>query len=112
MAPIGCAGHAGAPEHGAGGDRLAAQFDASGIDPGDATPGADLDPEPFERVPGCPLQASPDTLEQGVAAFDEDDPGVGRIDVAEVLPQRLPRNLGQRAGQLDPGRAATDDRQR
>ena len=34
------------------------------------------------------------------------------MDAAEVLAQRLPRDLGERAGQLDAGRPAADDDER
>ena len=36
---------------------------------------------------------------------------VGRIDVAEVVREAVPGDLGQRAGQLDAGRPAADDRE-
>ena len=47
--------------------------------------------------------------EDAVGCFDEQHVGVGRIDVAEFVAQRVARDLGQRAGQLDAGGAAADD---
>ena len=46
------------------------------------------------------------------AAFDEHDARRLGADVPEVLPQRLARDLGERAGQLDAGRSAADDHER
>ena len=43
------------------------------------------------------------------AALEQQDARRLGPDVAEVLPQRLPRDLGERAGELDAGRAAADD---
>ena len=34
------------------------------------------------------------------------------MDAAEVLAQRLPRDLGERAGELDAGRPGADDHER
>ena len=44
-----------------------------------------------------------------VERLDEEDPGVRRVDRAEVAPQRVAGDLAQRAGQLDAGRAAADE---
>jgi hypothetical protein len=42
-------------------------------------------------------------LQDRVAALDQHDPGLRRVDVAEVLDERPPRDLGQGAGDLDAG---------
>ena len=47
-----------------------------------------------------------------IERLDQDDPGVGRVDRAEVAPQGVFRDLAERAGELDPGRAAADDDER
>ena len=44
--------------------------------------------------------------------LDEDDPGVGRVDRAEVAPQRVAGDFADRPGHLDPGRPAADDDER
>ena len=41
--------------------------------------------------------------------FDQAYPRARRIDVAELVLQRVPGDLGQGAGQLDPGRTAAND---
>ena len=58
-------------------------------------------------------QRARETCAQDVrAAFEQHDARRLRADAAEVLPQRLPRDLGERAGQLDAGRPAADDDER
>ena len=44
--------------------------------------------------------------------LDEDDLGVGRVDRPEIAPERVARDLAQRARQLDTGRPAADDHER
>ena len=44
--------------------------------------------------------------------LDQEDPRVLRADRAEVAPQRVVRDLAERAGELDAGRAAADDDER
>ena len=47
-----------------------------------------------------------------VHRLDEDDPGVGRVDRPEIAPERVARDLAERARQLDAGRAAADEHER
>src|SRR6185503_17522666 len=47
-----------------------------------------------------------------IGAFYQYHARPGRIDAAELALQRVPRDLRQRAGQLDAGRAAADDDER
>src|SRR5258706_8920524 len=44
--------------------------------------------------------------------LDQEDPGIGRVDRPEVAAERVVRDLAQRAGELDAGRAAADDDER
>ena len=46
------------------------------------------------------------------APLDQDHPRRGRVDVAEIARQGLPRHLGQRPGKLDARRARPDDHER
>ena len=45
-------------------------------------------------------------------AFDQDNAGFARLDVPELSRQGHARDLGQRSGHLDSGRAAPDDHER
>ena len=44
--------------------------------------------------------------------LDQDDPGLARADRPEVALERVVRDLAERPGQLDAGRAAADDDER
>jgi hypothetical protein len=50
--------------------------------------------------------------EDGGAGLDQHDPCAGGIDGAEFVAQRSARDLGQRAGQFDACRPATDEDER
>ena len=41
--------------------------------------------------------------------FDQHDARLARVDAAKIVGQRFTREFGDRAGELDPGRAAADD---
>jgi hypothetical protein len=43
------------------------------------------------------------------AGLEQIDPGLGRVDGVEVLGEAMAGDLGERPGELDAGRAATDD---
>ena len=58
------------------------------------------------------LQRRGERAENLRRAFEDENARRLGPDVAEILTQGLPRNLGQRAGQLDAGCAAADDDER
>ena len=49
-----------------------------------------------------------ETREDRRPAFEQEDPRRARIEMPEVACERLPRDLGERAGHLDAGRPAAD----
>ena len=77
-------------------------------------PGSSSGPRPrAARAGGCADRSTRRVGRQDpVHRLDEDDPGVGRVDRAEVAPERVVGDLAERARQLDPGRAAADDHER
>ena len=74
--------------------------------------GAHLDAEPLEIAARRVAQRLRKRRQHGAARLDQQDARRRGIDVAEVARQRLPRDLRERAGQLDAGRAAADDDER
>ena len=71
---------------------------------------------PRPHVDAKPRQIGARGLAQGLreraqhrrARLDQDDARRAGIEVPEIARERLPRNLGERAGHLDAGRAAAD----
>ena len=87
--------------------------DAVGVDAGDDDAGAHLDAEPLERL-AAPRRAaaretSPSTCGLPSSRTMRADSGRMR---RKSCTQRLPRDLRQRAGELDAGRSAADDDER
>ena len=97
------------PENGLCGDPLASDSDAVGVDGRHGSAGPDLHAKLLER-PAC---RHPQRLrkcrEQIRSAFEQQDAGGRRLNAPEIIPQRLSRDLGQRARQFDAGRASSDD---
>ena len=100
---------AGRPQDGAGEDPLVSERDAGGVDAGDARPGPDVHPQALELSPGLLGEVVGVGREHARHALDQDDARVARVDVLELPGQGLTRDLGERAGELDAGRAAADD---
>ena len=100
---------AGRPQDGAGEDPLVPERDAGGVDAGDARPGPDVHPQALELSPGLLGEVVGVGREHARHALDQDDARVARVDVLELPGQGLTRDLGERAGDLDAGRAAADD---
>src|SRR5204862_1139390 len=98
-------GHAGGPQGGAGGEALGPDEDALGVDPGHAGFDADLDAEVLKMPCRLFTERGREAREDAVAALEQDDARGGRVDRAEVLRERVLRDLGEGAGQLDAGRA-------
>ena len=86
--------------------------DALGVDPRHLHPGPDRHAQLFELLAGRLGKLFGVSAQHARAGLDQDHAGRGRVDVAEVACQGLPRDLGERAGQLDSGRAAADDHER
>ena len=115
--PSECAGsHAGRPERRARldalHDRSRAHVDVGRADVLDPGPGADVHAQLLELLPrGVAKELGP-SGEQLVDGLDQDDARLARVDRPELAAHRLPGQLGQRAGQLRPGRPAADHDQR
>ena len=74
--------------------------------------GAHVDAQPLEIAARGGAQRFGKIRQHGRAAFEQDDLRGTGIEVAEVLRQRVARDLGERAGHLDAGRTAADDDER
>ncbi len=68
--------------------------------------------QPGERLRGLAREVLRERREHPRGAVDEEDPRLLRVDRAEVVPQGLPRDLADRAGQLHAGRPRADDDER
>ena len=105
-------GHTRGPEDRPRVDSLGADADAVGVDSGDLHSGPDGHTQLLELLRAAARELFRVGAQHPRARLDQDHAGRGRVDVAEVARQRLPRDLGQRAGQLDAGRPAADDHER
>jgi hypothetical protein len=98
------------PEDGPGRDHLLAVADLHAhravVDADHAGPRADVHAQPLQLPPRRRRPVGRVGRQDAVEGLDEDDPGVGRVDRAEVAPERVVGDLAQRAGQLHPGRAS------
>ena len=108
---------AGGPQDGPGRDRLLAALgrddaDAPVVDVDDPGLQADLDAEPLELALGRCRTPGRIRRQHAVHRLDEDDLRVRRTDRPEVTLERVARDLAERAGELDAGRAAADDHER
>jgi hypothetical protein len=84
---------------------------AVGIDRSDRRAGDDLYTEALELSARLLRQRLREARQHARAGLDQAHARGRWVDVAELALERVPRNLGERAGQLDAGRAATDDRE-
>src|SRR5262249_48089917 len=64
---------------------------------------------PADSLGGAGGQLGRERRQDAVGALQEQHAGAGRVNVAEVVAQRVPRQLGDGAGQFDARRAAADD---
>ena len=104
---------AGGPEHRARRDPHAVtQGDSLRVDGGDGRPGPHLDAEPLELPPRRVGQGLRVPGKHARGGLEQEHPRALGVDVAEVVRERVPRDLGDRAGELDAGRAAADDDER
>jgi hypothetical protein len=71
--------------------------------------GQDLDPELLEIAGGAPRELLGELAEQPRASLHEDHARARRIDAAKVPAEHGVAQVGDRAGELDPGRPAADD---
>ena len=71
-----------------------------------------LDAETLQRTARRVSQLLGKRRQDGWSGFDEHDSRTRGVDGLELVAQRLPRDLGKRACQLDTGRAAADDDER
>jgi hypothetical protein len=72
-------------------------------------PGQRRDPEALERSCGPLREARRELREDAIGHLDEQNPGGAGVDRAEVAAERVPRDLGDLARELDAGRAGADD---
>ena len=68
-----------------------------------------VDAEPLELPLGRRRAIGRVGRQDPIHRLDEDDRGVARVDRPEVALERVARDLAEGAGELDPGRAATDE---
>ena len=83
-------------------------IDAVGIAMGDGSAEANLHAQLIERFARCIAQHRRESRQQARARLDQHDARRAGIDVAKVMAQRHPRQLGDGAGHLDAGGAAAD----
>ena len=69
----------------------------------------DLDPQRFERTLGVFRRLLPERGQRARPRFDQHDPRLSGVDVAEVGGKSGAREFGDRSGKLDPRRASADD---
>ena len=81
-------------------------------DVGDPGRGANRHAELLQLAPRRRRSAGRIARQDPVHRLDEDDPGVGWVDRPEVAPERVVRDLAERAWQLHAGRPAADDDER
>ena len=107
--------HPGGPQRGARLDGLPVLADAylGGGDGRDHGPGTHLHAQTLQLLDGAGGELLREGGEHPGASFEEDDPGLRRVDGAEVVLERLAGDLGQGPGQLHPGRPRSnhDERQ-
>jgi hypothetical protein len=101
--------HARRPDRRAAGDAPARHVDAALVDAEHARARAHLDAHAAEPPLGVGREPAVEGRQQARPGLDEHDARVLGIEAPEVTRQRAPRDVGQRAGQLDAGRPAADD---
>ena len=85
---------------------------AVGVDLDDGAACEDGHAEALQGSFGLRRQRGREPRQNSVGSLDEQDACLARVDDAEVAPQRVPRQLGDLAGDLHAGRAGTDDDER
>ena len=103
---------AGRPEHRSRIDALGTDHDAVRIDRSHGDTLANLDAQTHERCARGVAQLLGERLQDRRSCFDQQDAGTCRIDCAELVAQRLSRDLGQRPRELDAGWSSADDHER
>ncbi len=83
--------------------------DSSGVDRGDARAQSRPHAEGDELPLGFVREVRREGRQHTVLALDQQDAGFGRVDVAEIVPQRVVGDFAERPGELDAGWAAADD---
>src|SRR5207244_5389945 len=94
------------------GDDFALGANAIGGDLGCAFAGVNFDAEPFERADRAGREIGRILLEYALAALKQNDPCLAWVVVAEVTTDRVTRDLGDRAGELDTRRPTADHDER
>ncbi|MCW0450731.1 hypothetical protein NB706_003565 [Xanthomonas sacchari] len=80
-----------------------------GVDVGDRDPGQHVHAELLQLFLRLGREVFGERGQHPRAGLDQPHPRLGRVDAAELVLQRVPGDLRQGAGQLDPGGAAADD---
>ena len=106
--------HAGGPDLGDGVDALGAavlelHLEAALVDLGDHAAEHHLDAELLELLLGLLAELGTEGRQHLRRGVDEDDARLPGVDRAEVLAQRVVRQLGDLAGHLHAGRTGADD---
>src|SRR5438093_2201056 len=101
--------HTGGPDDVLGFDALAIlEFDPAFADVFDLRAGAHFDPHPFEFLLCGGGQIGWQMSENSRPGFDQSDSRLARINAAEITLENVARQLRERAGQFDAGRATAD----
>ncbi len=101
--------HARRPDQRAGLDPASRGIGAAGIAACHLDTEADIHAHAAQCRQGVGRQVLGQRREQSRPGLDEHHICLGRIDPSEIVTQRVARDLGNRSGHLDPGRAAPDD---
>ena len=97
------------PQGGPGRQELSAEHDSVRTAFGNRLSEPDLDPEAVQRLLGIGREVLGEAGEDARARLDQDDTDTTGVDSAEIAAQRVMRQFGDGAGELDAGRPRSDD---
>ena len=103
---------AGSPQNRGRFNRARRALHASWRQPRDRRAGPHFDAKPLEISSRGVAERLGERAEQRRASLEEQDARRAGIEMPEIARERLPRHLGERAGELDAGRASADDDER
>ena len=99
------------PDHRRGLETAALEVDAGLVAVRHPGAGHDLDAHPLQRLAGVGGEVLRERRQHARPGLDQDDAGGPRVDVAELIRHHVPRDLDDRARELDAGRARAHDRE-
>ena len=103
--------HAGGPQYRAAGQAPPTRPQAVGVDVFDGCIRQHFHAQAFELMPCASLQGLGQMRQHRRSGLDQTNARGAWIDVAELRAQRVSGDVGERARELHPGRAPTDDRE-